>query len=392
MSESIYTPAIGHIYGLLVLPYLISQIYFSEKEIARQERIPELSESNLPGVSIIMPFYNESKEELFATIDSVMAMDYPNMELLVVDDGSKDTSVYESAVARYAARDNIAIMRKEHGGKRKAHQYALSFTKEDSEWILTIDSDTVFDTQCLKKLVETADHLGSDAICGFIEAKKQKGILNRLLRVRYYCAASVERAAQSYWDYMTCMSGPCAMWRAEEFRRLMPEYVSQKFMGKEATFGDDRHMTNLFLRDDLQVNIALNAKCQTSTPEKFTTYIRQQDRWNKSFLRENIWYAKNVKTAPWYINYLVIVGALLPLMLIVNIALATIWHGAIWLLVMYAFYITLFSFIRGAACFWRTWDPNFWLSPIYGFFYMIVLLPLRQVSLFTLWNTRWGTR
>ncbi len=79
---------------------------------------------NEPMISIIIPVYNAEKY-LARCVDSILVQTYPNFELLLVDDGSKDNS--GAICDEYAAKDHrIRVFHKPNGGVSSARNYGLS--------------------------------------------------------------------------------------------------------------------------------------------------------------------------------------------------------------------------------------------------------------------------
>ena len=91
----------------------------------------------LPLVTVMICTYN-GERYLGATLDSVLAQTYANMEVVVVDDGSRDTTL--SIVQRYAEGDSrISWFARENVGLPASRNFA--FTKARGEWIAIIDQD-----------------------------------------------------------------------------------------------------------------------------------------------------------------------------------------------------------------------------------------------------------
>ena len=76
-------------------------------------------------------------------------------------------------------------------------------------------------------------------------------------------------------------------------KNIIDQWIEQKLLGKECTFGDDRHLTNLILINKGKVFYNFLAKCYTDTPITIKRFATQQTRWGKSFLRE---YFINIKS------------------------------------------------------------------------------------------------
>lgn len=90
-----------------------------------------------PLVTVVIPFYN-SDAYLAQTIDWVLESDYPAIEIILVDDGSKDKSL---AIAQdYAARySNIRVLQQKNQGVSVARNYAIE--EGQGKYIMPVDSD-----------------------------------------------------------------------------------------------------------------------------------------------------------------------------------------------------------------------------------------------------------
>ena len=96
-------------------------------------------------VSVIVPVYNVEKF-ISRCIESVLKQEMPYWELILVDDGSKDSS--GDICEQYAAGDNrIRVFHKENGGVSSARNYGLSKTR--GEWVFFLDSDDAIETNFL---------------------------------------------------------------------------------------------------------------------------------------------------------------------------------------------------------------------------------------------------
>ena len=100
-----------------------------------------------PSVAVLIPAYNEEKV-IARTIRSVMMSNYKNLRIVVIDDGSKD-STYKVACEAYPeqiASGRLTVMTKPNGGKADALNYALEHIQE--EIYIGIDADGVIATRC----------------------------------------------------------------------------------------------------------------------------------------------------------------------------------------------------------------------------------------------------
>lgn len=91
----------------------------------------------MPKVSVIVPVYNAEKY-LIQCIDSILAQTFTDFELILVNDGSKDSS--GKICDEYARKDNrIIVIHKENGGVSSARNIGIDITQGD--WIVFVDSD-----------------------------------------------------------------------------------------------------------------------------------------------------------------------------------------------------------------------------------------------------------
>jgi glycosyltransferase involved in cell wall biosynthesis len=90
-----------------------------------------------PLISIIVPVYNV-KQYVIQCVESLIAQDYPNLEILLVDDGSTDSSgaICDRLAAEHAC---ATVYHKENGGLSDARNYGLARSR--GEWISFVDSD-----------------------------------------------------------------------------------------------------------------------------------------------------------------------------------------------------------------------------------------------------------
>ena len=118
-------------------------------------------------------------------------------------------------------------------------------------------------------------------------ANAWRNTLTKMQTVRYYVAFSVLKAAESVFSSVTCCSGCCAAYRRSALTPVLDAWLNQKFLGRPATFGDDRSLTNMILRTH-KVIYDSKARVSTLVPETYSQFFRQQLRWKKSWVRESL--------------------------------------------------------------------------------------------------------
>ena len=110
----------------------------------------------LPKVSVHVPAYNEPPEMLIETLDALAALDYPNFEVLVIDNNTKNAAVWkpvEQHCLQLGARFRFFHVDPLAGFKAGALNFTLRNTAADAEIIAVIDSDYKVDRSWLKEMV-----------------------------------------------------------------------------------------------------------------------------------------------------------------------------------------------------------------------------------------------
>lgn len=119
----------------------------------------------MPKISVIVPVYN-TEQYLHRCIDSILAQTFTDFELLLIDDGSKDSS--GKICDEYAAKDSrVRVFHKENGGVSSARNLGLDNVQ--GEWITFVDSDDWLESKGLELLINASD---ADIIIGEIMFEK----------------------------------------------------------------------------------------------------------------------------------------------------------------------------------------------------------------------------
>ncbi len=109
-----------------------------------------------PKVSIHVPCYNEPPQMVMDTLDALARLDYPNFEVLVVDNNTKDDAVWkpiEAYCEKLGSRFRFFHLPKWPGFKAGALNFALDQTAPDAAIVGVIDSDYVVNPDWLRSTV-----------------------------------------------------------------------------------------------------------------------------------------------------------------------------------------------------------------------------------------------
>ena len=111
-------------------------------------------------ISVILPVFN-SENTLTRCLDSLLAQTYPNFEVLVIDDGSDDSS--RQIVSSYANKDNrIKIYYKENKGVSSARNDALDLAL--GEFITFLDADDWLEEDALQYMINLQERTSADLV------------------------------------------------------------------------------------------------------------------------------------------------------------------------------------------------------------------------------------
>ncbi len=274
------------VYSVCVASYILSRFLFSLFYRSKPDTGLE------PPIAIVMPSFNE-QEAIGDSLRSLLALEYPRekLELIAVNDGSTDDTLAEmQRVAAESAGRVRVIDFPENRGKRAA--MAAGIRASVAEVIVFVDSDSVVEPDALRKLVQPLADPRIGAVCGHANVLNlRESWLTRMQAVRYFVAFRVVKAAESVFNAVTCCSGCFSAYRREAILPRMEWWESQRFLGVESTFGDDRSLTNCVLRD-WRVVYEKRAVSHTIVPASFRAFVTQQTRWKRSWTRESLLVAR----------------------------------------------------------------------------------------------------
>src|SRR3989344_9583145 len=135
------------------------------------------------------------------------------------------------------------------GNRGKRHGMAEGVKLAKNEIVVFIDSDSFIDKDCLKHLVKYFSNPMVGAVSGHTDVfNRDTNLLTQMQAVRYYIAFKIYKAAESTFGSVTCCPGCCSAYRKKYLLEILDQWMNQKFLGVECTFGDDRSLTNYIIR------------------------------------------------------------------------------------------------------------------------------------------------
>ncbi|MCX9150871.1 glycosyltransferase [Pseudomonas asgharzadehiana] len=147
--------ALGVFIVLLTEAHELAEAVWTHKR--RREFLPVEGDSHYrPKVSIHVPCYNEPPEMVKQTLDALAALDYPDYEVLIIDNNTKDPAVWEPVrdyCETLGPRFKFFHVAPLAGFKGGALNYLIPHTAKDAEVIAVIDSDYCVSPNWLKHMV-----------------------------------------------------------------------------------------------------------------------------------------------------------------------------------------------------------------------------------------------
>lgn len=246
-------------------------------------------------VSIIVPIYN-SEKWLKKCIESLISQTYTDIEIILINDGSKDNSL--KICREYEAKDSrIVVIDKENGGVSRARNEGIK--KANGEYIQFVDSDDYIEKNACEKLVLAIE--GNDlAICGLNVWENGK-----LLRSPHLDDGNciLRKSVDEYFKLRKINLGPCnKLYRKSLIKKLFREDLS---LGEDTLFVLDymESVEKIRVIPDCLYNVSLdndNSLNRKSKADKIDSLIEQRII-EENFLKEK--YGENCDLTKMYNQY-----------------------------------------------------------------------------------------
>jgi peptidoglycan-N-acetylglucosamine deacetylase len=228
---------------------------------------PVMPEGFSPLVTVLVPAYNEGKV-IATTLHSLLASEYENLEILVVDDGSTDdTSAVVSALA--ASNPRIRLITQANGGKSAAANHGLETAR--GEIVIAVDADTLVTPDAIPKMVAHFASPEVTAVCGNVEVGNVNGVITAFQAIEYVTSQNFDRRAFSALNTISVVPGALGAWRREA--------VVAAGGYSDQTLTEDADLTLTILRRGGKVVYEPEAYGRTEAPETLGALLKQRFRW-----------------------------------------------------------------------------------------------------------------
>lgn len=284
---------------LLIIRFFIL-IYLSYLHHLERSKIPDyLAEylanpdgMHLPRVSIIVPSYNEGVV-IESSIRSLLNLQYPALEILVIDDGSSDDTLERAK--RYNGRHGSTVVRvetKPNGGKGDALNFGIKLAT--GEFVLTVDADSRLEPASLLYAVQHFKKPEVAAVAGNVKVGNRHNMLTKMQALEYIEGLNLVRRSQGYFSAVNIIPGPLGLFR----RSILNEIGGYEL----DTFAEDCDITIKLLIHGYKIEYEPYAITWTEAPETMRDFFKQRYRWTRGILQSLKKHYRNMFKGVGFIN------------------------------------------------------------------------------------------
>ena len=148
------------VFGLIALFWLThgTRVIYGATQLPRLEKTGIARDEFCPRISILFAARDE-EEKLAAALETLIALDYPNLEIVAVDDRSEDSTpqILAAFVARDARVRMVRIDELPAGWLGKPHALQRGYEAASGEWLLFTDADVQFHAESLRRAVSIVE-------------------------------------------------------------------------------------------------------------------------------------------------------------------------------------------------------------------------------------------
>ncbi|MCB0837137.1 MAG: glycosyltransferase, partial [Bacteroidetes bacterium] len=298
-------------------------------------------------ISLLVPAYNE-EVSIVDCVRTLLKLDYPAYEVVVINDGSKDDTfeklathfnlvpketvvspVLHSHFVRGVYEDTqfpLKVIDKENGGKADAINAGINYS--DGEYVCTIDADSILDESALKKVIEPFVTSPDTMVSGgqlaasnglhikdnkIVKAETPTNIWVIWQIIEYIRSFMISRTGLSRIDALLIMSGAFSLYRKSEVEAVggflskvndHPYVTETVGAGKHTVCEDMEIVVRLYRhrkqqKQKAKVVFLPSPVCWTEVPEKGINLYKQRSRWHQG-LAESLFLHREIMLEPAY--------------------------------------------------------------------------------------------
>jgi len=303
--------------GLYLLLFLFScAIIINYRLVSRFRGPSEILKARVtPPISILVPAYNEEKN-IVSSVRALLELNYPQYEVIVINDGSKDNTldVLEKAfslrrtahvyhrelptatvkgVYRSKVYPNIWVLDKENGGKADALNAGMNFSQYPL--YCAIDADSVLEKDALVRVIRPYMDRFQEvvAVGGIVRVAngcsishgvvEEVGLAKKWLPnfqvVEYLRAFLSGRVAWGAWNGLLVISGAFGVFKKQPVMDIGG--YSTETVGEDMELVVRLHRSLREQKRSYRIHFIPDPVCWTEVPHQWRTLARQRNRWQR---------------------------------------------------------------------------------------------------------------
>lgn len=275
------------LFGLgFTIAYSIFIIFLANIELFRSAMLKKKLQRKefSKKISVLIPAFNEERV-LGKTLKSILASNFKNFEVVVIDDGSTDKTL---TVARKFQKDpRVKVFHKPNGGKFSALNFGLE--KITSSVYVALDADTQITKEAIGNLVRFFSQRQIAAVAGNVRVGNRKSLLGILQSIEYTMNLNLERNGYSLINSVLVVPGALGAWRTKAVKEV------GGYSG--STLTEDAELTIRLLKKGYKVVYDKDSIAYTEAPKGTDELAKQRIRWTFGVL-QTFFHHKNLMFNP----------------------------------------------------------------------------------------------
>ncbi len=263
------------VFSMIVLFRYLALIFFSTLQIIKSSKRDFTFVKPTKKVSVILPAYNEEMV-IVQSLKGMFEQTYPNIEIIVMDDGSSDRTYELAKVMEFDEGDrSLRVLTKPNGGKSVALNYAIERSK--GELIFAADADSKLSPDAIELMVRHFEDPTIGAVAGSVYVSNRVNIWTKLQALEYIQGLNMVRNGQAFLKLVNIIPGPIGMFRKDA--------IMQVGLYEHDTFAEDCDLTLRLIQANYRIDFEPEALSITEAPEDLLDLIKQRYRWTRGILQ-----------------------------------------------------------------------------------------------------------
>jgi biofilm PGA synthesis N-glycosyltransferase PgaC len=267
--------AVGLLFAFLILLVLRYAVFLWLGYLHHVESRSDEAPKVLPRVTVIVPVFNE-EAVIESALRSLLALDYPSYDIVVVDDGSTDdTRRVAARLEGNHGKATVRVVTKANGGKASALNAGIAMAR--TPYVVCMDGDSRLAPDALRHAMRHFADERVAAVAGNVKVVNRNNVWTRLQALEYIEGLNMPRRAQGFMRVVNIVPGPIGIFRRDVLRRV-GGYDTD-------TFAEDADVTLKIVTAGWHVVYEERAIAWTEAPETYLDLVKQRYRWTRGILQ-----------------------------------------------------------------------------------------------------------